>query len=70
MMVDCVAESYSEVKTLADEVRTIMHGYTGAWSTLICRNCHLDTETDTNEQDGDRVTHWVTQIYRIWTNMD
>jgi hypothetical protein len=67
---ECVAESYSEVKTLADEVRTILHGYSGAWSTLVCRNCVLETESDSSEQDGDRVTHWVTQIYRIWTNMD
>jgi hypothetical protein len=70
MVVDCIAESYSEAKTLADEVRTILHGYSGAWSTLICRNCVLESESDESEQDGDRVTHWVTHVYRIWTNMD
>lgn len=70
MVLECMAESYSEAKTLADEVRTIMHGYSGAWSSLVCRNVTLDSETDDSEQDGDRVTHWVTQIYRIWTNMD
>lgn len=70
VVLECMAESYSEAKTLADEVRTIMHGYSGAWSTLVCRNVVLDSETDESEQDGDRVTHWVTQIYRIWTNMD
>ena len=68
--IDCVAESYSDVKSLADEVRVILHGYRGAWSTLTCRNCVLENETDSYEQDGDRVTHWVTQVYRIWTNMD
>jgi len=70
IVVECIAESYSEAKTLADEVRTILHGYSGSWSTLTCRNCKLDTETEESEQDGDRVTHWVTQVYRIWTNMD
>jgi len=68
--IDSLAETYSQAKTLADEVRIILHGYSGAWSTLVCRNCVLDTETDFSEQDGDRVTHWVTQIYRIWTDMD
>lgn len=68
--VDCVAESYSDVKSLADQVRTILHGYRGSWSTLVCRNCVLDNESDYYEQEGDRVTHWVTQVYRIWTNMD
>jgi len=68
--IDCLAENYSQAKTLADEVRTILHGYSGAWSTLVCRNCVLETETDFSEQDGDRVTHSVTQIYRIWTDMD
>lgn len=70
VMVECGAESYSEAKTLADEVRTILHGYSGSWSTLTCHNVKLDSETDDYEQDGDRVTHWVSQVYRIWTNMD
>ena len=70
IMLECVAESYSEAKTLADEVRTILHGYSGSWSTLTCRNCVLASESEESEQDGDRVTHWVTHIYRIWTNMD
>jgi hypothetical protein len=68
--VDCIAESYSEAKTLADEVRSILHGYRGAWSTLSCRLTSLTNESEDSEQDGDRVTHWVTQTYRIWTNMD
>lgn len=68
--IECVAANYSDSKTLADEVRTALHGYRGAWSTLICRHITLENETESTEQDGDRVTHWVTQIYRIWTNMD
>ena len=70
VQIDCMAESYSQAKTLADSVRVILHGYSGAWSTLTARNVSLDTENDFYEQDGDRVTHWVTQRYRIWTNMD
>lgn len=70
LVVDAMAESYSDAKTLADEVRVILHGYRGAWSTLRCHNVKLDSETDDYEQDGDRVTHWVTQVYRIWTDMD
>ncbi|MEE8482752.1 MAG: DUF3168 domain-containing protein [Acidiferrobacterales bacterium] len=70
MQVDCMAQSYSQAKTLADSVRTLLHGYTGAWSTLTIRHLSLDTENDFSEQDGDRVTHWVTQRYRIWSDMD
>ena len=70
IMLELGAQSYSQAKTLADEVRTILHGYSGLWSTLNCMNCVLASESEESEQDGDRVTHWVTHIYRIWTNMD
>lgn len=70
VQVDCMAESYSEAKALADEVRVLLHGYRGAWSTLVARNVHLQTENDFYEQDGDRITHWVSQRYQIWTDMD
>lgn len=70
LMISMGAEDYSTVKTLADEVRTILHGYSGAWSTLKCHNCVLEDEFEELEQEGDRVTHWVAHIYRIWTNMD
>ena len=70
IQVDCMAKTYSQAKTLADEVRVILHGYSGTWSTLIARHVTLSTENDFSEQDGDRVTHWVTQRYRVWTNMD
>lgn len=70
MQVDCMAGNYSDAKTLADEVRVILHDYTGAFGTLVARHIALDTETDIYDQDGDRVTHWVAQRYRIWTNMD
>ncbi len=70
IQVDCMAKSYSDAKTLADQVRAILHDYDGAWGTLIARHVALDMETDLSEQDGDRITHWVMQRYRIWTNMD
>ena len=70
LQVDCMAKTYSKAKTIADEVRTILHGFTGTWGTLIARHVTLDTENDFSEQDGDRVIHWVAQRYRVWTNMD
>ena len=70
IQIDCMAESYSDAKTLADSVRTILHGYSGAWSTLTARNVKLDTENDFSEQDGDRIIHRVVQRYSVWTDMD
>ena len=70
LQVDCMALTYSEAKTLADEVRVILHGYTGTWGALVARHTTLDGESDFSEQDGDRVTHWVTHRYRVWTDMD
>ena len=70
VQIDCMAQSYSEEKTLADSVRVILHGFKGSWGTLTARLVSLDTENDFYEQDGDRITHWVTQRYRIWSDMD
>lgn len=70
VQVDCIAESYSGCKSLADEVRAILHGYRGAWGTLIARNVVLETENDLDYIDGDDVLHWVSQRYSIHTNMD
>lgn len=70
LQVDCMARTYAEAKALADELRTVLHGYRGAWGSAVCRHVVLDTENDFYEQDGDDVTHWVTHRYRIWTNLD
>jgi len=70
VQVDCLADTYSECKTLADEVRSILHGYQGAWGSLQCRLCDLETEIDLEYIDGDDVQHWVTQRYRIHTDME
>lgn len=70
LQVDILSDGYQEAKEKADAVRTILHGYSGAWGTLTARFCTLQTENDFYEQDGDRVTHWVSQRYRVWTNME
>lgn len=70
LQIDCFADTYSQAKTLADEVRTILHGYRGVWGTLTARHVSLETENDLYEQDGDRVTHWVAQRYMVYTNMN
>jgi len=70
IQLDCMATSYSAAKTLADEVRTILHGYTGALGTLTAHLVSLQSENDFYEQEGDNVTHWVTQRYIFYTNMD
>lgn len=70
IQVDCMAESYSECKALADSVRGILHGYRGAWGSLTCHNIMLETENDLDHQDGDDILHWVSQRYAIYTDMD
>lgn len=70
IQLDCIAETYEAAKSLADAVRAVLDGYNGAWSTLTAHLVSHETENDAYEQDGDRVTHWVTQRYRIWTNID
>jgi len=70
VQIDCLAESYSECKTLADEVRAILDEYVGTWGSLTCRLCALETENDLEYIDGDNKRHWVAQRYRIHTDMD
>ena len=70
VQIDCRAETYSEAKSLADEVRAILHGYRGSWGTLTARLVDLESENDLEYQDGDEIIHWVVQRYRIHTNMD
>lgn len=70
LQVDCMAATYEAAKELADSVRGILHGYQGAWGTLTARFVTLQTENDFNDQDGDNITHWVSQRYRVWTTMD
>lgn len=70
IQVDSFATSYSEAKALADTVRGILHGYSGAIGTLQARLVKLETENDLYEQDGDRITHMIVQRYTFWTDMD
>jgi hypothetical protein len=70
VQIDCMARSYGDSKTLAESVFDRLNGYNGTWGADICRFCTIDTENDFYEQDGDDVTHWVSQRYMIWTNND
>lgn len=73
LQIDCMATgsgAYEAAKTMADQVRQRLDGYRGAWGASTCRFCVLENETDDLEQDGDRITHWVTQRYTVWTNDD
>jgi hypothetical protein len=70
IQVDSFASSYSDAKTLADEVRTALHGFSGTLGTLKARLIKLETENDFSERDGDRVTHMVAQRYALYTDMD
>jgi len=68
--VDCIAHSASEAYALGDQVRTILHGYTGPWGTLIARMVDCSDEGYRQDIDGDRKTHRIVQRYMVYTNMD
>jgi hypothetical protein len=77
IQIDCMDTTYTGAKALATSVREVLHGYSGTWGAvtspethLIARFVHLQTENDFYDQDGDDVTHWVSQRYQVWTNMD
>lgn len=77
IQINCMSDSYDGAKELADSVRGVLHGYSGAWGEITSPETHLtahfvnlQTENDFSDQDGDRVTHWVSQRYQIWTNMN
>jgi hypothetical protein len=70
LQLDCVGNTYREAKTLADTVREALHGYNGPWGDLTARFVHLQTENDLYDQDGDKTTHWVSQRYQVWTDME
>lgn len=70
IQIDCIASSSADAWGMADRVRSALHGYRGSWGTLIARFVHLQTENSFYEQDGDKVTHWVTQRYQVWTDMN
>jgi len=77
MQVDCMGETYQSAKDTADAVRAILHTYSGQWGEstspvthLTAHFVNLQTENDFFEQDGDKSTHWVSQRYQIWTDMD
>lgn len=69
IQVDCMADTYASAKATADAVRTALHGYSGEWGTLRAHLVHLQSENDSSEQEGDKVTHWVTHRYQVYTNM-
>lgn len=66
--IDCMAKTYEQAKALAAQVMDRLDGYKGAWGASQCRFCTLESENDFDEQDGDDVTHWVSQRYVVWTN--
>lgn len=68
IQIDCMAKTYADSKTLAAAVLERLNGYRGAWGSSTCRFCTIQTENDFYEQEGDDVTHWVSQRFLIWTN--
>lgn len=67
--IDTISDSYLEAKQQADAIREVLHTYSGSWGPLTAHWVTLETENDLKEQEGDKITHMVSQRYTVWTNM-
>lgn len=65
---DCMAKTYAESKQLADLLRKALNNYRGNMLELSVQYSIMEGETDFSEQDGDDITHWVSQRYVIYSN--
>lgn len=71
LQVTCVGRTRDEVATLADQVKTVLHGKAQeSWGALICRLCVLDSVSDLLERDGDKLIHGVVLRFTVYTNSD
>lgn len=57
MQIDCWAKGYLEAKTLAENVRVALSGYTGTFDSKKVMACFLVNETDIYDPD--------TQLHRV-----
>lgn len=67
--VDILDDSYADVKTLADAVRTALNGWTDTDGTPAVSSCLLTDENDEfdpPEDDSEQGVYRVIQEYSIW----
>jgi hypothetical protein len=59
IQIDCFADGFEEVRTMADAVTAVLHAYSGAAGTFQIDSIVLDNETSLGEKDGDKETRRI-----------
>lgn len=60
--------AYSQSKQLAESVRMLLHRYRGNVGTISVQFVSMESESDFEQQDGDDITHWVSQRYTFYVS--
>ena len=71
IQIDCMARgasAYSQSKTLAENTRKLLNRYRGAMGDINVLFVTMESETDFENQEGDDITHWVSQRYTFHIN--
>lgn len=60
--------AYGQSKVLAEQVRKALNFYRGNFGDISVQFVTMESESDFDQQDGDDITHWVSQRYTFYVN--
>lgn len=60
--------AYGQSKLLSEQVRKQLNFYKGAVGDISVQFVTMESESDFDQQDGDDITHWVSQRYTFYVN--
>jgi hypothetical protein len=62
------SSAYGQSKQLAESVRMLLHRYRGIIGTNSVQFVSMESESDFEQQEGDDITHWVSQRYTFYVS--
>lgn len=62
------SSAYGQSKLLAEQVRKQLNFYKGQIGDISVQFVTMESESDFDQQDGDDITHWVSQRYTFYVN--
>jgi len=71
IQIDCMARgsgAYGQSKLLSEQVRKSLNFHRGALGDISVQFVTMESESDFDQQDGDDITHWVSQRYTFYVN--